>query len=78
MSLDSMGEHHGHVRNSTHRERWNIGKIVGQKAPFKPKDIEALRVCLQIEERIRGLPLLNLGIDYGLRVAMRHVFKQIG
>jgi len=25
-----------------HREPWNEGKIVGQKAPFKPKDIWAL------------------------------------
>lgn len=27
-----------------HREPWNKGKIVGQKAPFKVKDILALRV----------------------------------
>jgi hypothetical protein len=26
------------------REPWNKGKIVGQKAPFKVKDIWALRV----------------------------------
>ena len=29
-----------------HREPWNRGKIVGQKAPFKLKDIWALRVRL--------------------------------
>lgn len=29
-----------------HRALWNKGKIVGQKAPFKPKDIWALRVRL--------------------------------
>lgn len=29
---------------AVHREPWNKGKIVGQKAPFKPKDIWALRV----------------------------------
>jgi hypothetical protein len=29
----------GSVANATHREPWNKGKIVGQKAPFKPKDI---------------------------------------
>ena len=28
------------------REPWNKGKIVGQKAPFKLKDIWALRVRL--------------------------------
>lgn len=40
------------VGNTTQREPWNKGKIVGQKAPFKPKDIWALRVRLQMEGRI--------------------------
>ena len=43
-----------------HREPWNKGKIVGQKAPFKVKDIWALRVRLQAQERIRELALFNL------------------
>ena len=38
-------------------EPWNKGKIVGQKAPFKLKDIWALRVRLQLEGRIRELAL---------------------
>ncbi|HCY14602.1 MAG: integrase [Curvibacter sp. GWA2_64_110] len=50
-----------------HREPWNKGKIVGQKAPFKPKDIWSLRARLQMERRIRELALLNLGIDSKLR-----------
>ena len=50
-----------------HREPWNKGKIVGQKVPFKPKDIWTLRVRLQMEERVRELALLNLGIDSKLR-----------
>ena len=50
-----------------HREPWNKGKIVGQKAPFKPKDIWALRVRLQMENRLRELALFNLGIDSKLR-----------
>ncbi len=29
---------------TVHREPWNKGKIVGQKAPFKVKDIWALHV----------------------------------
>jgi len=29
----------GSVANAPRREPWNKGKIVGQKAPFKPKDI---------------------------------------
>lgn len=53
--------------NTVHREPWNKGKIIGQKAPFKPKDIWALRVRLQMEGRIRELALLNLGIDSKLR-----------
>ena len=51
----------------THREPWNKGKLVGQKAPFKLKDIWALRVRLQMEGRVRELALLNLGIDSKLR-----------
>jgi hypothetical protein len=34
--------------NAARREPWNKGKIVGQKAPFKLKDMWALRVRLQI------------------------------
>src|SRR4051794_17412077 len=53
--------------NTTQREPWNKGKIVGQKAPFKVKDIWALRVRLQMEGRVRDLALFNLGIDSKLR-----------
>jgi integrase len=53
--------------NTTHREPWNKGKSVGQKAPFKVKDIWALRVRLQMEGRVRDLALFNLGIDSKLR-----------
>ena len=52
---------------SHHREPWNKGKLIGQKAPFKPKDIWALRVRLQQEHRARELALVNLGIDSKLR-----------
>ena len=52
---------------TAHREPWNKGKIVGQKAPFKLKDIWALRVRLQMEGRVRELALFNLGIDSKLR-----------
>jgi integrase len=53
--------------NTVHHEPWNKGKIVGQKAPFKVKDIWALRVRLQMEGRVRELALFNLGIDSKLR-----------
>ena len=53
------------------RKPWNKGKTVGQKAPFKVKvkikDIWALRVRLQMENRVRELALFNLGIDSKLR-----------
>ena len=52
---------------ANHREPWNKGKIVGQKAPFKLKDIWALRVRLQMQDRVRELALFNLGIDSKLR-----------
>ena len=57
----------GSVANAVHREPWNKGKIVGQKAPFKLKDIWALRVRFQMENRVRELALFNLGIDSKLR-----------
>ena len=55
------------VANVAHREPWNKGKIVGQKAPFKLRDIWALRVRFQMENRVRELALFNLGIDSKLR-----------
>ena len=45
------------------REPWNKGKFVGQKAPFKLKDIWALRVRLLMASRVRELALFDLGID---------------
>ena len=50
-----------------HRKPWNKGKIVGQKAPFKHKDIWALRVRLQVDSRVRELAVFNLGIYSKLR-----------
>ena len=52
---------------SPSREPWNKGKLVGQKAPLKLKDIWAIRVRLQIAERVRDLALFNLAIDSKLR-----------
>ena len=47
----------GSNANAAHREPWNKGKIVGQKAPFKLKDIWALRVRLQMDSWVRELAL---------------------
>jgi len=53
---------------STARPPWNKGKIVGQKAPFKLKEIWAIRVRLQLASRRRELALFNLAIDSKLRL----------
>ena len=50
-----------------HPEPWNKGKLVGQKAPFKLKEIWAIRVRLQLFRRTRDLALFDLGIDSKLR-----------
>jgi integrase len=52
---------------ATSREPWNKGKLVGQKAPLKVRDIWAIRVRLQLQGCVRDLALLNLGIDSKLR-----------
>jgi len=49
------------------RMPWNKGKLIGQKAPFKPKDIWAMRVQLLQQHRTRELALINLGLDSKLR-----------
>ena len=49
------------------RRPWNQGKLVGQKAPLKLKEIWAIRVRLQVFRRTRELALFNLGIDSKLR-----------
>jgi integrase len=48
-------------------EPWNKGKLVGQKPPLKPKDIWAIRIHLQRDQRIRDLALFNLAVDSKLR-----------
>ena len=57
---------HAHC-TTTIREPWNKGKLVGQKAPFKLKEIWAIRVRLQLASRHRDLALFNLAIDSKLR-----------
>lgn len=46
---------------------WNKGKLVGQKAPLKLKEIWAIRVRLQLGNRARELALFNLALDSKLR-----------
>ena len=49
------------------REPWNKGKLVGQKAPLRLKEIWAIRVRLQLAKRARELALFNLAVDSKLR-----------
>jgi integrase len=55
------------IGSALHRDPWNKGKLVGQKAPLKLKDIWAIRVRLQLAKRRRDLALFNLAIDSKLR-----------
>jgi hypothetical protein len=57
---------HTHSK-TTIREPSNKGKLVGQKAPFKLKEIWAIRVRLQLANRRRALALFNLAIASMLR-----------
>ena len=50
-----------------HRNPWNKGKLVGQKAPFKLKEIWAIRIRLQLAGRTRDLALFDLAVDSKLR-----------
>jgi hypothetical protein len=44
-------------------EPWNEGKLVGQKAPLRLKEIWAIRIRLRLAERTRELALFNLAVD---------------
>ncbi len=41
------------METAQNHEPWNKGKLVGQKAPLKLKDIWAIRIHLQLDQRIR-------------------------
>jgi site-specific recombinase XerC len=49
------------------RTPWNKGKLIGQKSPLKLKEIWAIRIRLQLDNRRRDLALFNLAIDSKLR-----------
>jgi hypothetical protein len=46
---------------------WNKGKLVGQKSPLRLKEIWAIRIRLQLADRLRELALFNLAVDSKLR-----------
>jgi len=50
------------------REPWNKGKLVGQKAPLRLKDIWSIRVRLQLAGKRRDLALFDLAQATGQRL----------
>lgn len=54
-------------KNTSNKPAWNKGKIVGQKLPLKLKEIWAIRVRLELSNKLRDLALFNLALDSKLR-----------
>ena len=46
---------------------WNCGRIIGPKAPLKPKHVWAIRQQLKTARRVRDLALFNCALDAKLR-----------
>lgn len=42
---------------------WNRGKLIGKKPALKLREVWAIRIRLQIQERLRDLAMFNLAID---------------
>jgi len=53
---------------SSPREPWNKGKLVGQKAPLKLREIWVIRIRLQLARKLRDLALFNLAIALCVRI----------
>ncbi len=53
--------------NPKKKAAWNKGKLLGQKPPLKLNQIWAIRIRLQLANRVRDLALFNLAIDSKLR-----------
>jgi hypothetical protein len=49
------------------RTPWNSGRIIGPKAPLKPKHVWPIRQQLKTAKRVRDLALFNCAIDAKLR-----------
>ena len=49
------------------KEPWNKNKLVGQKLPLKLQQIWAIRIRLELFNKVRDLALFNLAIDSKLR-----------
>lgn len=49
------------------RPAWNKGRLIGQKRPLLPKHVWAIRVRLELANRIRDLAMFNMAFDSKLR-----------
>jgi integrase len=49
------------------RKPWNAGRLVGPKAPLKPRHVWAIRQQLKSARRARDLALFNCALDAKLR-----------
>src|SRR5438874_13283010 len=55
------------IPQSSRREPWNKGKLVGAKPPLRPKHVWSIRTKLQVAGRTRDLAMFNLAVDSKLR-----------
>jgi len=55
------------ISNQQRHAPWNKGKLTGQKAPLRFRDIWAIRIHLQLARKIRDLALFDLAIDSELK-----------
>ncbi|MEO6923723.1 MAG: hypothetical protein ABI142_07860 [Bryocella sp.] len=55
------------IQSPMGHQPWNKGRLVGQKAPLRLRDIWAIRVRLQLRHAARDLALFDLAIDSKLR-----------
>ena len=49
------------------RAPWNVGRMIGAKAPLKPKHIWAIRYYLKTRGAVRDLAMFNIALDAKLR-----------
>ncbi|HEY9217559.1 MAG TPA: tyrosine-type recombinase/integrase [Phenylobacterium sp.] len=49
------------------KKPWNSGRLIGPKAPLKPKHVWAIRQQLKTTNRLRDLALFNCALDAKLR-----------
>lgn len=45
------------------RKPWNVGRMIGPKAPLKPKHIWAIRQHLKSVGAVRDLAMFNIALD---------------